>query len=64
MFLVGVFRMAHSKIDVNEVARLRKLGYTQKQIGKRMGVTQQRISLVLLERRDRTKEESEIGVRI
>ena len=56
--------MAHSKIDVDEVVRLRELGYTQKQIAKRMNVTQQAISFVLLQIKDRRKEESETGVRI
>ena len=56
--------MRHSKIDVDEVVRLRQLGYAQKEIAKRIGVTQQAISFVLLQRRDARKEESEIGVRI
>jgi len=54
----------NSKICPDEVARLRELGYTQKEIAKRLGVTQQAISFVLLQRRDRNKEESEIGVTI
>ena len=57
-------KKVHSKIDVDKVVRLRKLGYTQKEIAKRLEVTQQAISFVLLQRRDRNKEESEIGVTI
>ena len=53
-----------SKIDIDEVVRLRKQGYTQKEIAKRMNVTQQAISFVLLEIRDRRKEESELGVKL
>ena len=51
--------MTESKIDLKKVIRLRELGYTQKQIARRMNVTQQAISLVLI----KTVEEIEKGVR-
>lgn len=54
-----MIKMSRSKIDVNEIVRLRRLGYAQKEIGKHIGVTQQAISFIL-----RKLEESEIGVRI
>lgn len=56
--------MKRTKIDVDEVVRLKELGYTQKQIAERMNVTQQAISFVFLQRRDREKQRVEIGVRI
>ncbi len=62
MFLqyIPVTKMKTSKIDINEVVRLRQLGYTQKEIAERVGVTQQAISLTLI--KSRTK--GEIGVAI
>lgn len=59
-----MIRVRRSKIDLDEVVRLRKLGYAQKEIAGRMEVTQQAISYVLLQRRDRNKEEDEVGVAI
>ena len=56
--------MKNSKIDLDEVVRLRRLGYSQKEIAERMNVTQQAISHVLLQRRDRNKEEGKTGVAI
>lgn len=53
--------MPKSRIDVNEVTRLRQLGYTQQQIARCLGVTQQAISLILLKAK---KKEFEIGVKI
>lgn len=55
--------MRRSKIDVKEAIRLKKAGYTQKQIAKRMGVTRQAISFILLKEENR-HEIGEQGVKL
>lgn len=57
--------MKRSKIDVKEAKRLKRLGYSQREIAERMDVTRQAISLVLLHEKDANpKEAGEIGVSI
>lgn len=55
--------MKRSKINVKEAIRLKGLGYAQKQIAKRMNVTRQAISLVLLKEENRHKT-GEPGVKL
>ena len=55
--------MKHSKINEKEAIRLKRQGYTQKQIAKRLGVTRQAISFILLKEENR-HEIGEVGVKL